>query len=70
MRESAEVTEHGLEVPSCVVCYEICDRLANITYMLVGYKFIEATFRIVKSASNINFLTQKYGHTLHKFIQK
>ena len=23
--------------------------------MLVGYKFIEATFRIVKSASNINF---------------
>ena len=23
--------------------------------MLVGYRFIEATFRIVKSASNINF---------------
>ena len=32
--------------------------------MLVGYKFIEATF---KSASNINFSTQKYAKILPYF---
>ena len=37
--------------------------------MLVGYRFIEATFRIVKSASNINFSTQKYAKILSYFTQ-